>query len=96
MSESDRAKVLGAGALGVTASGPPAVRLHGDGTVQLALRTQPLTRADVLTAREVGDLLHLPPSTVYDLARRGLLPAHRVGRAWRFIRQEIQEWLIAN
>lgn len=65
-------------------------------TVQLTFRTQPLTRADVLTACEVGDLLRLPTSSVYDLARRGLLPAHRVGRAWRFIRQEIQEWLIAN
>lgn len=65
-------------------------------TVQLAFRIQPLTRADVLTARDVGDLLRLPTSTVYELARRGLIPAHRIGRAWRFIRQEIEEWLIAN
>jgi excisionase family DNA binding protein len=49
-----------------------------------------LTRDDVMTAREVGELLHLPRSTIYDLARRGLLPGHRVGRAWRFIRGEIE------
>jgi excisionase family DNA binding protein len=64
--------------------------------MQLAMPTQPLTRADVLTAKEVAELLHLPKSTVYDLARRGVLPAHRVGRAWRFVRQEIEQWLLAS
>jgi excisionase family DNA binding protein len=52
-----------------------------------------ITRFDVMTAREVGELLRLPASTVYDLARRGLLPGHRVGRAWRFIRYEIEDQL---
>lgn len=46
-----------------------------------------------MTAREVAVLLRLPGSSVYDLARRGILPGHRIGRAWRFIRQEIEEWL---
>ena len=55
-----------------------------------------LTRFDVMTAREVGELLRLPASTVYDLARRGLLPGHRVGRAWRFIRYEIEDRLRGN
>jgi excisionase family DNA binding protein len=53
----------------------------------------PLTRSDVLTVSEVAELLRLPRSTVYDLARRGLLPGHRVGRSWRFIRPEIEAWL---
>jgi excisionase family DNA binding protein len=57
---------------------------------------RPLTRDDVMTAREVGVLLHLPGSSVYDLARRGALPGHRVGRAWRFIRDEIELWLRAS
>ncbi len=64
--------------------------------MQLGLAIAPLTRADVLTAREVAELLHLPTSTVYDLARRGLIPAHRIGRAWRFVRQEIEQWLLAS
>lgn len=55
-----------------------------------------LTRDDVMTAHEVGALLHLPGSSVYELARRGALPGHRIGRAWRFIRQEIEEWLRAS
>lgn len=49
-----------------------------------------------MTATEVAELVRLPVSTVYDLARRGLIPAHRIGRAWRLIRQEIEEWLRAS
>jgi excisionase family DNA binding protein len=40
----------------------------------------PLTRDEVMTASEVAELLHLPVSTVYYLARRGELPASRLGR----------------
>lgn len=55
-----------------------------------------LTRDDVMTASEVGALLHLVSSSVYDLARRGAIPGHRVGRSWRFIRHEIEDWLRAS
>ena len=64
--------------------------------VQLTVPVSELTRRDVLTARDVAGLLRIPVSTVYDLARRGVLPAHRVGRAWRFLRQEIEDWLLAS
>ena len=40
-----------------------------------------LTRDEVMTASEVAELVHLPVSTVYYLARRGELPASRFGRA---------------
>ena len=52
-----------------------------------------LTADQVLTAREVAELLHLPVSTVYHLARRGDLPARRLGRTWRFLRPRIEECL---
>jgi excisionase family DNA binding protein len=39
-----------------------------------------LTRDEVMTAREVADLLRMPTSTVYELARRGGLPARKLGR----------------
>jgi len=52
-----------------------------------------LTRDEVMTACEVGELLHLPVSTVYYLARRGEIPACRLGRAWRFVRPRIEELL---
>ncbi len=52
-----------------------------------------LTRDEVLTAREVSELLALPVSTVYALARRGELPACRLGRTWRFLRPRLEELL---
>ena len=52
-----------------------------------------LTRDEVMTAAEVADFLHLPVSTVYYLARRGEIPAARLGRSWRFVRPRIEELL---
>jgi excisionase family DNA binding protein len=49
-----------------------------------------LTREDVLDGREVAGLLGLPLSTVLEYARRGLLPAHKLGRRWLFLRDEIE------
>jgi len=46
-----------------------------------------------MTAAEVAQLLQLPVSTVYYLARRGEIPACRFGRAWRFLRPRIEELL---
>ena len=54
-----------------------------------------LTRSEVMTASEVAELLALPVSTVYYLARRGEIPATRFGRAWRFLRPRIEEKLAA-
>jgi excisionase family DNA binding protein len=50
---------------------------------------RPLTRTDVLSTGEVADLLGIPRSTVYELARRGDLPARRVGRRWLFLRDRL-------
>ena len=52
-----------------------------------------LTRDEVLTAREVSDLLKMPVSTIYELAQRGELPASRLGRTWRFLRPRLEELL---
>jgi excisionase family DNA binding protein len=52
-----------------------------------------LTRDEVMTAREVSDLLRMPVSTVYELARRGELPARLLGRTWRFLRPRLEELL---
>jgi excisionase family DNA binding protein len=49
-----------------------------------------LTRDDVMTAREVAELLKMPVSTIYQLARRGELPASRLGRTWRFLRPRLE------
>lgn len=51
---------------------------------------RPLTREDVLDGCAVADLLHLPISTVLEYARRGLLPGHKLGRRWVFLRDEVE------
>jgi excisionase family DNA binding protein len=52
-----------------------------------------LTRDEVMTAPEVAELLRMPRSTVYELARKGVLPASRLGRTWRFLRPRLEELL---
>jgi excisionase family DNA binding protein len=37
--------------------------------------------------------LHVPKSTLYRLVQQGRLPGHKVGRAWRFDRDEVDEWI---
>lgn len=73
--------------------------LHPSGTIATAQSDGRagggLTRADVMTASEVAELLALPVSTVYHLAREGRLPACRLGRTWRFLRPRIEELLRA-
>ncbi len=46
-------------------------------------------RPEVMNVEEVADLLRVSNQTVYNLARSGKLPAAKVGREWRFRRDEI-------
>jgi excisionase family DNA binding protein len=57
---------------------------------------EPLTRADVLRAVDVADLLGLPLSTVHDWARQGRLPSRKRGRHRLFLRSEVEAWLLAD
>ncbi len=47
----------------------------------------------LLTAKEVAASLKLHEATVVRFARSGVLPAMKVGRAWRFRAEDIQIWL---
>ena len=42
---------------------------------------------------EVAELLRLPVSTIYDLARTGRLPHLKIGRALRFSRSDLEAHL---
>lgn len=44
---------------------------------------------NLLSARQVQDVLHVDRSTVYRMAEDGRLPAVRVGKQWRFPAEEI-------
>ena len=75
---------MSAYATAITESAEPIRAPHGSGF---------LTRDEVMTAREVADLLRMPTSTVYELARKGVLPASQLGRTWRFQRPRLEEFL---
>ena len=48
---------------------------------------------DLLTLTEVSTFLKVPKSTIYKLARERRLPGHKVGKHWRFVREEIEAWV---
>ena len=48
---------------------------------------------EFLTAREVGNLLRVHPTTVYKLVRQGKIPSFRIGSYWRFRTDLIERWM---
>lgn len=49
-----------------------------------------------LTAEEVAERLKVSLDLVYKLIKRKNLPAHKVGRSWRFSRVELDAWVKAD
>jgi excisionase family DNA binding protein len=54
-----------------------------------------LTRAALMTAREVADLLDVPVSTVLEWGRNGTLPRVKLGRHVRFIRSHVERAILS-
>jgi excisionase family DNA binding protein len=54
---------------------------------------RPALDGEILTVQEVARFLRVPKSTVYKLARLNQLPASKIGKHWRFLRRDIQEWM---
>jgi excisionase family DNA binding protein len=55
-----------------------------------------MTDEHFLTTEEVLDYLQVNLRTIYRLIKAGKLPAHRVGRQWRFRKKDIDAWLVSN
>lgn len=49
--------------------------------------------AEVLTTEEAANLLRVSTKTILALARDGSLPGEKVGRAWRFLRVDLLDYL---
>lgn len=52
-----------------------------------------MTNEPLLTIEEVASRLSLSPATVWKLARKGELPARRLGRVYRVVPAELEAWL---
>lgn len=53
-------------------------------------------KKSLLTVREVASYLRVHSATVYRLLRRGELPAFKVGSDWRFNRESLDRWRLAQ
>lgn len=47
----------------------------------------------LMTVEEVARYLRVRPSTIYEWAKEGKIPAAKVGRLWRFHQEEIETWV---
>jgi excisionase family DNA binding protein len=48
---------------------------------------------EILTVKELGDLMKIHQSTVYRLTKEGRIPAFRIGSEWRFRKDQIMHWI---
>jgi len=46
---------------------------------------------EIMTPSEVASLLKIHLKTVYKLAEKGVIPGNRIGRSWRFSRNDVLE-----
>jgi excisionase family DNA binding protein len=48
---------------------------------------------EVLTGEEAAALLRVSTKTLLSLARSGVVPGEKVGRAWRFVKSDVLAYL---
>lgn len=48
---------------------------------------------ELMMVEDVAKYLRVKPSTIYEWASNGKLPAVKVGRLWRFHRGQIETWV---
>lgn len=47
-----------------------------------------------LSVEEIADHLGISKETVYRWLEKGKIPAHRVGKLWKFRPSEVDEWVV--
>ena len=64
------------------------------------MRTKPAENDEILTSREVQELLKIGRTTLWELTRKSAIPAYRVGSGkrsgLRYKRSELMAWLNQN
>jgi len=48
---------------------------------------------NLLTVKEVAELLRLSPQTLYKMLKQGKISAIKIGSQWRFDSEQIRSWL---
>jgi excisionase family DNA binding protein len=56
-------------------------------------RRNAMANFEFLTVKEVSEMLHVHPSTIYKLTKTGKIPGFRIGTDWRFRTDLIERWM---
>jgi excisionase family DNA binding protein len=54
---------------------------------------RPRSGGPLLTAEQVGEMLGVPRSWVWEQSRKGTIPTVRLGRYRRYRREALEEWV---
>mgnify|MGYP001061490285 CR=1 FL=1 len=52
-----------------------------------------MNQETLLNVKQVAQYLQLKESTIYSWAQDGKIPAIKIGRTWRFRRDDLDSWL---
>ena len=61
--------------------------------ISMASRAPPTQLPEILTAKDVAQILGVSTFQVYRLVRRGQIPCLWIGDTYRFTRSWIEQWL---
>jgi excisionase family DNA binding protein len=68
--------------------------IQANGSKTLALADPEPSLEPLWTVDDVAAFLKLQPETIRSMARRGELPALKIGKVWRFQKHAIHEMLV--
>lgn len=63
-------------------------------TSSLQERVTMAVETDILTLDEAAEYLRVHPRTLRVKASEGQIPGAKIGRVWRFHRQQLESWLL--
>jgi len=57
---------------------------------------EPVKHKTIMNVREVAEYLRISKAKVYRLANQGGIPVMRIGKAWRFRKDLLDQWIRQN
>ncbi len=57
---------------------------------------EPVKHKTIMNVREVAEYLRISEAKVYRLANQGGIPTMRIGKAWRFRKDLLDQWMRQN
>jgi excisionase family DNA binding protein len=50
-------------------------------------------KSEIMTAEETCRYLKITPRTLYRYLRNRQIPAFKLGKEWRFVRSDLEQWI---